>query len=151
MPIPAPCRYKRTGYISYSSVRIPSNMSLQGLKVLIVEDELLILELFEFTLKLQHAEVRTARSVNEAMKLLTTWLPEVIVTDIGLPEEDGYSFIRTLRSRPETKTLPILALSGYVSMHDKIEEDEFLLKIGKPVDPDYLVRILAERTGRNVT
>ena len=127
-------------------------MSLHGLKVLIVEDELLILELFEFTLKLQQAEVRTARSVNEAMKLLKSWLPDVIVTDIGLPEEDGYSFIRTLRSRPETKTLPILALSGYVSMHhDKLEEDPFLIKIGKPVDPDYLVKVLAEKTGRGVT
>ncbi|MGH9856478.1 MAG: response regulator [Acidobacteriota bacterium] len=124
-------------------------MSLQGLKVLIVEDELLILELFEFTLKLQHAEVRTARNVNEAMKIVKSWSPEVIITDIGLPEEDGYSFIKTLRSQPETKTLPILALSGYVSMHhEQLEDDEFLIKIGKPVDPEYLVKILAQKTGR---
>jgi CheY-like chemotaxis protein len=124
-------------------------MSLQGLKVLIVEDELLILELFEFTLKLQRADVRTARNVKEAMKLVKSWSPEVIITDIGLPEEDGYSFIKTLRARPETKTLPILALSGYVSMHhEELGDDEFLIKIGKPVDPDYLVKVLAERTGR---
>lgn len=124
-------------------------MSLRGLKILIVEDELLILELFEFTLKLHHAEVRTARSVNEALKLLQKWSPDVVVTDIGLPEEDGYSFIKTLRSRPDMKTLPIVALSGYVSLHQgRLEDDRYLVKIGKPVDPDYLITVLAEKTGR---
>src|SRR5688500_3792268 len=121
-------------------------MSLQGLKVLLVEDELLILELFEFTLKLHQADVRTARSVNEAMKLLESWLPEVIVTDIGLPVKAGYSFIETLRAQPETRRIPVIALSGYVSIdHQQVETDEFLQQIGKPVDPDYLVRILLEK------
>ena len=124
-------------------------MSLKGLKVLIVEDELLILELFEFTLKLHDAEVRTARSVNEAMKLLESWFPEIIVTDIGLPEKDGYTFIRGLRTNPEMRTLPIIALSGYVSITDPIENDEFLMKLGKPVDPDYLIKILAEKSKRS--
>jgi CheY-like chemotaxis protein len=124
-------------------------MSLEGLKILIVEDELLILELFEFTLKLHHAEVLTARSVSDAMKLLESWRPDVIVTDIGLPEMDGYSFIKNLRTRSDMKTLPIIALSGFVSLHqDQFESDQFLMKIGKPVDPDYLVKVLAEKAGK---
>ena len=117
-------------------------MSLTGLKVLIVEDELLILDLFEFTLKLHHAEVRTAKNVNEAMRQLETWRPDLIVTDIGLPEKDGYTLIRSLRTKPETQKLPIIALSGYVTVTDAVENDDFLIKIGKPVDPDYLVKLL---------
>lgn len=124
-------------------------MSLEGLKVLIVEDELLILELFEFALKLHRADVRTARSVNEAVELMIAWKPEVLITDIGLPEKDGYSLIHSLRMDPETRTLPVIALSGYVSLHqDQFEKDEFLIKIGKPVDPDYLVKVLGEHAKR---
>ena len=122
-------------------------MSLDGLRVLVVEDEFLILELFEFTLKLNQADVRTARSVKEALHVMESWVPEVIVTDIGLPEKDGYSFIRTLRTQPQTKTLPVIALSGYVSLNQEgPEKDENLIKIGKPVDPEYLVRVLAEKS-----
>ncbi len=122
-------------------------MPLDGLRVLVVEDEFLILELFEFTLKLSQAEVRTARSVKEALHVMESWHPEVIVTDIGLPEKDGYSFISTLRSQPHTKTIPVIALSGYVSPNQEgPEKDENLVKIGKPVDPDYLVKILAEKS-----
>ena len=124
-------------------------MSIEGLRVLIVEDELLILELFEFTLKLHHADVRTARSVNEALAVMESWKPEVVVTDIGLPEKDGYSLIHALRLDPETRSLPVIALSGYVSLNqDQKEKDEFLLKIGKPVDPDYLVKVLKEQATR---
>jgi CheY-like chemotaxis protein len=122
-------------------------MSLDGLKVLIVEDEVLILELFEFTLKLHNAEVRTARSVNEALALIESWLPEIVVTDIGLPGTDGYSLISSLRVNPQTRSIPIIALSGYVPLnHQDAEKDELLIKIGKPVDPEYLVRILAEKS-----
>lgn len=122
-------------------------MSLDGLKVLVVEDEFLILELFEFALKLNHAEVRTARSVDEALKVMESWLPEVVVTDIGLPETDGYAFIRTLRKQPQTQMIPVIALSGYVSLNqEEPEPDELLVKIGKPVDPEHLIQILEEKS-----
>lgn len=122
-------------------------MSLDGLRVLIVEDEFLILELFEFALKLNQAEVRTARSVEEALGVMESWLPEVVVTDIGLPETDGYAFISTLRTKPETRMIPVIALSGYVSLNqEEPETDELLFKIGKPVDPEYLIRILEEKS-----
>ena len=122
-------------------------MSLDGLRVLVVEDEFLILELFEFALKLNQAEVRTARSVNEALSVMESWLPEIIVTDIGLPEKDGYALISTLRTQPETRMIPVIALSGYVSLNqEELENDELLVKIGKPVDPDYLIKILSEKS-----
>lgn len=122
-------------------------MSLDGLRVLVVEDEFLILELFEFALKLNQAEVRTARSVTEALKVIESWLPEIVVTDIGLPETDGYAFISSLRAQPETRMIPVIALSGYVSLnHEEPEQDELLIKIGKPVDPEYLISILAEKS-----
>ncbi|MCI0415525.1 response regulator [bacterium] len=122
-------------------------MSLNGLRVLVVEDEFLILELFEFTLKLNQAEVRTARSVNEALSVMESWLPEIVITDIGLPEQDGYAFISTLRMQPQTQSIPVIALSGYVSLNQEgPHNDALLIKLAKPVDPDHLIRILAEKS-----
>jgi len=119
------------------------------MKVLLVEDELLIRELFEFTLTMHHAEVRTASKVSDAKNLLKTWKPDVVVTDIGLPESDGYELIRFLRNAPETQSIPIIALSGYVSInHDPKPSDPYLLRISKPVDPDYLIRMIVEQANR---
>ena len=124
-------------------------MSLEGLKILLVEDELLIRELFEFTLAMHRAEVRTASKVSDAMEVLNTWTPDVVITDIGLPETDGYDLIRFLRGEAGTQSLPIIALSGYVSMnHEQESTDPYLFKISKPVDPDYLIKVIAEQTKR---
>jgi CheY-like chemotaxis protein len=124
-------------------------MDLEGLKVLLVEDELLIRELFEFTLTMHHAEVRTASKVSDAMQVLKNWAPDVVITDIGLPEFDGYDLIRFLRRTAETQSIPIIALSGYVSInHEETTADPYLLKISKPVDPDYLIRVIVEQTKR---
>ena len=122
-------------------------MSLENLRVLLVEDELLIRELFEFTLKMHRAEVRTAGTVREAIQVVKNWLPQIVVTDIGLPEVDGYTLIHELRKMPDLKDIPVIALSGYVSIHhDSMEGDPFLFSISKPVDPDYLVRVIVEKT-----
>jgi len=121
-------------------------MPLHGLNVLLVEDELLIRELFEFTLKMHHAEVRTAGSVKEALDIVSSWIPRIVVTDIGLPETDGYALIRALRQMPPTKDIPIIALSGYVSISlEPPTRDPFLFKISKPVDPDYLIQVIVEK------
>ena len=117
--------------------------NLAGLRVLLVEDELLTLELFEFTLSLQNAEVRTARNVAQAMQLMQSWSPQVIVTDIGLPDMDGYSFIQALREEPSTQAIPVVVLSGYVSNKTETSDDARVIKIAKPVDPDHLVRVIA--------
>jgi CheY-like chemotaxis protein len=121
-------------------------MKLEGLKVLLVEDELLIRELFEFTLAMHRAEVRTASKVSDAMQILNSWTPDVVITDIGLPETDGYDLIRFLRGTARTESLPIIALSGYVSNHEQKSTDPYLLKISKPVDPDYLIKMIVEQT-----
>ena len=124
-------------------------MDLEGIKILLVEDELLIRELFEFTLAMHRAEVRTASKVSDAMQVLNNWTPDVVITDIGLPESDGYDLIRFLRSAAGTKSLPIIAISGYVSVnHEEKPTDPYLLKISKPVDPDYLIQVIAEQTHR---
>ena len=122
-------------------------MSISGLRVLLVEDELLIRELFEFTLQMHGAEVRSAGSVKEAIGVLKEWAPQVVVTDIGLPEADGYALIKALREMPEMKNIPVIALSGYLSMNrEPTQNDPRLYKISKPVDPDYLVRVIIEKT-----
>jgi CheY-like chemotaxis protein len=125
-------------------------MPLLGLKVLLVEDELLIRELFEFTLRMHRAEVKTAGSVKEAIHLVSEWVPQIVVTDIGLPEADGYVLIKALRAMPLTKNIPVIALSGYVSIgREPTSNDPWLYKISKPVDPDYLIRMIVEKTNES--
>jgi CheY-like chemotaxis protein len=119
--------------------------TLAGVKVLIVEDEVLTLDLFEFALTAQKAEVRTARNVPEAMEQMQNWTPQMIVTDIGLPDMDGYAFINLLRAQAATKSIPVIVLSGYISGRQQITDDDLVTKISKPVDPDHLIRLIEER------
>jgi CheY-like chemotaxis protein len=93
------------------------------------------------------AEVQSAGNVKEAIHVVMEWMPQVVVTDIGLPDEDGYMLIKTLREMPDLKNIPIIALSGYVSIsHEPSPNDPWLFKISKPVDPDYLIRVIVEKT-----
>jgi CheY-like chemotaxis protein len=122
-------------------------MSLQGLKILLVEDELLIRELFEFTLTMHQAEVRAASKVDDAIAILKEWNPDVLITDIGLPEVNGYDLIRALREMEFNPSIPVIALSGYISLnHEPVANDPLLFRISKPVDPDYLIQVILEQT-----
>ena len=70
---------------------------LGGLRVLIVEDEADAREMLQVMLTQFGAEVRASGSAKEALKVLERWLPEILVSDIGMPDEDGYAFIQKVR------------------------------------------------------
>src|SRR6185369_9237113 len=80
-----------------SAWRMPPLSSLGGLGLLVLDDDTDALDLFATVLRQAGAEVRTARSVREALELLATWEPDVIISDIEMPQENGYAFIRRLR------------------------------------------------------
>jgi CheY-like chemotaxis protein len=121
-------------------------MPLTGLKVLLLDDDLLTLELYEFILRSKNAEVRKATSVAGAFEILRNWVPDLIVSDIGLPDENGADFIRKLRLSEQNKDIPIIALTGYGSLANEGE----LRKAGcsviltKPIDPDTFLLTVEE-------
>jgi len=86
--------------------------SIQGLGVLVVEDDLDNRELVELYLESQGARVKTAASAAAARAILVDWSPDVILTDISLPDEDGFAFLTRLRASDATRQTPVIAVTG---------------------------------------
>ena len=128
-----------------------SMAALGGISLLVLDDDTDALELFATVLRQAGAEVRVARSVREAIGLLQAWGPDVIVSDIEMPEENGYVFIRRLRGGevPNGERIPAVAVTAYggVSERIKIASAGFDSYVAKPVEPDELAAVI----GRLVT
>ena len=117
---------------------------LKGLRVLVVDDEPDTREVMKLAFEKCEAAVETAASVNEALSKVNAWQPQVIVSDIGMPGEDGYSLMRRVREweniRNRQRT-PSVALTAYARTEDRemaLESgyDKFL---AKPVAPEDVV------------
>ena len=127
-------------------------VSLRDLRILVVDDDAEGLELAALILINAGAEVRTSRSAAAAMAVLEGWIPDVLVSDLAMPDEDGFSLLRrvrrlmTLRGR----RLPALALTAYGRAEDRIRvlAAGFSLHLAKPVNPAELVLCVASLGGR---
>ena len=117
-----------------------------GLKVLILEDSDDSRELLGMVLSSKGCEVSLVSSVPDALRAAREFLPDVIISDIGLPGEDGYAFVRKLRVIPEFSVTPIIALTGFAMEQDKDQAFSagFDSHISKPVDPAHLIETIVE-------
>jgi PAS domain S-box-containing protein len=126
--------------------------NLADLRVLIVDDEADGLTLVTIMLEKNGAQVKGVASVNEALIGLAEWNPDVLISDIGMPKEDGYSFIRKVRALPPERggNVPAIALSGYTRKEDclKAIAAGFQSHLPKPVEPDELIAVVASLAGR---
>jgi CheY-like chemotaxis protein len=117
--------------------------SLGGVRVLVVDDEHDTLEMFDGILAVAGAEVRRATGATPAIEMLETWRPDVIISDIEMPLENGYAFIRRLRSlSPEAGgTVPAVAVTAHGGVVDRIRvlSAGFQMHVPKPVEPAELV------------
>jgi signal transduction histidine kinase/ActR/RegA family two-component response regulator len=122
--------------------------NLRGIKVLVVEDEADARELLRRFLVECDALPAVAASVAEAQKLLLTFQPDVIVSDIGMPQKDGYEFIRDVRK--QGLTTPAVALSAYAQAEDRIRSAQtgYQTHLAKPVEPAELLAVIASLAGR---
>jgi PAS domain S-box-containing protein len=111
---------------------------LQGLRVLVVDDEPDARELFSIMLRRCGAEVTTAASAGEALEYLESWKPGVLVADIGMEGEDGYALIRKVRALPKERggEIPALALTAYARSEDRLKalSAGYQVHLAKPVD-----------------
>jgi PAS domain S-box-containing protein len=123
---------------------------LDGLRVLVVDDEPDARALVQQILRQHGAEVDLATSAAEARSQLALARPDVIVSDIGMPNEDGYSFIRALRA--EGGRMPAVALTAYASQQDahRAFVAGFQKHVTKPVEPARLVSVVANLGGRSL-
>jgi PAS domain S-box-containing protein len=126
--------------------------ALAGLKVLVVDDEPDARQLIRRVLEACKAEVALATSAAEALELLGPFCPDVILSDIGMSEQDGYDLMRQVRANYSAKQVPAAALTAFARTEDRKRAllAGFQTHIAKPVDPAELmaaVASLAFRTG----
>ena len=126
--------------------------SLQGLKVLVVDDEADTRELISEVLKEVGSEVITCRSVEEALVALEQHKPDILISDLGMPDEDGYSLISKIRALPSEQGghIPAAALTAYARAEDRMRvlRSGFQFHLPKPVDSAELVTVVASLAGR---
>jgi CheY-like chemotaxis protein len=121
--------------------------SLEGLSVLVVDDDQENRDVVAAHLESHHAHVLTAASAAQAFDLLQREHVDVLVTDVAMPGEDGYSLIRRIRASraAETATIPAAALTAFAREEDRQRalQSGFQLHLAKPVDAGSLVAAVA--------
>ncbi|HKG59402.1 MAG TPA: ATP-binding protein [Pyrinomonadaceae bacterium] len=126
--------------------------SLDGLKVLLVDDEPEARQIISTVITRTGAEVKSCKSAHEALVKLSEWKPDVILSDIAMPEQDGYSFIRQVRSLPRDKggDTPAAALTAYARDIDRRQAlaAGYQMHIAKPIGASQLVTMIARLAGR---
>jgi signal transduction histidine kinase/ActR/RegA family two-component response regulator len=143
-------RKKVTGRLRAEEVSLGHFTSLpllEGVKVLLVDNDADTLQVVRAMLDGSKAIVQTAASVSEAMEMLVWYDPHVLVSDLAMPEEDGYSLIRKVRALGANKghQVPAIALTSYVRVEDRARalEAGFNMFVPKPLQPDELITAIA--------
>lgn len=120
---------------------------LEGVKVLLVEDDDDTREIVGLALESRGARLRSVSSSQAAIDSVREDPPDVIVSDIAMPGEDGHTFLRRLRALPRHRggRIPAVALTAYGTRESRVESREagFHYHLTKPVDTDKLVEILS--------
>ncbi len=136
-----------------SSVVAAQSSPLSGLEILVVDDDADMREFLPFMLEQYGATVTVVASAIEALTSLSQFQPNLIVSDIGMPEMDGYMLMRQVRSlKPEQGgTIPAIALTAYAGEldHEQAIAVGFQQHISKPVDPEELVKAIASLLKKN--
>jgi signal transduction histidine kinase/CheY-like chemotaxis protein len=126
--------------------------SLHGLKVLVVDDEADTRELIREVLKERGSEVITSRSVADALVALEKHKPDILISDLGMPDADGYALISKIRALPAEQggEIPAAALTAYARAEDRMRvlRSGFQFHLPKPVDSAELVTVVASLAGR---
>jgi signal transduction histidine kinase/CheY-like chemotaxis protein len=138
--------------VSGGAVAFDCPPQLNGIKVLAVDDEPDARFLLATVLEQCGAEVKTCASADEALAAFEEYAPDVLVSDIGMPEVDGYDLIKKIR-RLETKIgkkVPAVALTAYARVEDRLKalSAGYNMHVTKPVEPAELILVVASLTNQ---
>jgi len=131
-----------------SSLTTPSDPGGAGGRILLIEDNVDAADTLEELLELKGYEVRVARDGLSGAELASSWVPDLVLCDIGLPGLNGYQVAERLREDPRTRSVRLVAISGYAQPDQMARGraagfDEYL---PKPIDPDQLLHLVAAYT-----
>ncbi len=125
---------------------------LQDIKVLAIDDEPDARHLLKTVLEQCGARVKTCASAAEVLAALEEFEPDILVSDIGMPEEDGYSLIKRVRALEATRggRIPAVALTAYARVEDRLLalRAGYSMHVPKPVEPAELAVVIASLTRR---
>jgi PAS domain S-box-containing protein len=126
---------------------LPSRLAqLAGVQLLVVDDDLDTLDFYQTTLAAAGAVVIAANSVAEALSRLTQFTPDLLLSDIGMPNANGYMLIRQVQEHEAWSKIPAIALTAYASDTDREQAlaAGFQAHLSKPVDADVLIRTIVQ-------
>ncbi len=114
----------------------------QRLHVLVAEDDADSAAAVTAILRLHGCETQTAGTASECLRITAEWPTDVLVCDIGLPDDDGYGLLKRLRSRPDGQRIPAIALTAYARPEDRARAlaAGFHAHLSKPLNPGSLLR-----------
>jgi signal transduction histidine kinase len=123
--------------------RVPRG--IEGLRLLVVDDDPDTLDTLATLLANAGAEVRTASSAREALEVLSSYTPDVLVSDVALPKEDGFALLRQVRCRAGARHLPTIALTARAGVEDvqRCLDAGFDAHLAKPADAERLLVTIA--------
>jgi CheY-like chemotaxis protein len=103
-------------------------------------------------LEAEGADVKAASSAAEGLRALERERPHVLLADVGMPGEDGYTFLRRVRAlHPDKGGLtPAIAITAYAGARERSQDAGFQAHLAKPIDPAELARVVAGLTRRTV-
>jgi PAS domain S-box-containing protein len=147
---PLPAERQQTARVRQT---VPSEgVSLKDVDILVIDDQDDARELLRTVLEHSGARVACAGSSREALHAIGTRRPDVVISDIEMPEESGYDFLRQLRALPsgDGGNLPVLALTAYATAHDRVKvlQAGFHTHLSKPVEPTELITAVANLARR---
>lgn len=126
--------------------------ALDGLRILFVDDERDAREVVRAIFHETGAEVATASNVEEALQTLESFKPHILISDIGMPAEDGYDLIRRVRSLPADRggTIPAIAATAFARTQERLKvlSAGYQMHVPKPLEPLELAIVVASLTGR---
>jgi CheY-like chemotaxis protein len=126
--------------------------NLRGVRALVLDDEHDTRVMLAAVLASAGVTVSTAGEVGEALALLDTQPHDIVISDIGMPRQDGYAFARQLRQHPRAacRELPAIALTAYARPEDRIQAlaSGFQAHLAKPAQPEELLATVASLVGR---
>jgi signal transduction histidine kinase/ActR/RegA family two-component response regulator len=138
--------------VAEPSESIRESPNLSGLRILAVDDDSDARSMLQSVLESYGADVLTASSARDALVAVVGWKPDLILSDIGMPGEDGYSLIEKIRHLDPALggTTPAIALTGYARVEDRVQalSAGYHMFVPKPVDPIELGTTIVSLIGR---
>jgi PAS domain S-box-containing protein len=146
-----PATAERVHPKAWTEISVTCPPEISGLKVLVVDDDSDTCEMIRAVLEQCGGIVKTALDAESALDAFRSWKPAVVVSDIGLPEVDGYELVRRIRDdeRPTGARTPAVALTAFARIEDRVKAlaAGYQMHVAKPVEPGELLTIVASLAG----